>query len=124
MARTFKQIQIEGKDAYALFDTGAFRSYVREELASDIRQKVRPFRVGLGGNSRDLDEVCLLNCAIEGLDFDVKACPVEVIGKDERGQEIDAIIGATAMEEWALIPNPRAGTIDLSALRKREFVEF
>jgi hypothetical protein len=49
---------------------------------------------------------------------------VEEIGNDERGREIGAIIGATAMEEWGLIPNPKTGEIDLTLLRKREFVEF
>jgi hypothetical protein len=124
MARIFKNIEIGGKDAFVLFDTGSFRSYVREEFASNIRQKVPSFKVGLGGDFFDLDEVCLLNCAIEGLGFDVKAYPVEEIGKDECGGEIDAIIGATAMEEWSLIPDPKTGSIDLTAFRKREFIEF
>ena len=124
MARTFKDMKIEGKEAFVLFDTGSLRSYVSKEFASDTRQEVLPFKVGLGGKSFELDEVCLLNCAIEGLGFDIKAYPVEEIGNDERGREIGAIIGATAMEEWGLIPNPRTGEIDLTLLRKREFVEF
>ena len=124
MARTFKTILIEGKEAFVLFDTGAFRSYIKKQFASDVRQKVASFRVGLGGSTLELDEACLLDCAIEGLGFDVKAYPVETLGKDERGREIAAIIGATAMEEWGLIPDPRTGSIDLSFLRKREFIEF
>jgi len=28
------------------------------------------------------------------------------------------------MEKWVLIPNPKTGKIDLTALRKREFTEF
>jgi hypothetical protein len=124
MARTFRDIQIGGKEAFALFDTGSFRSYVREAFASNIRQKVPSFKVGLGGHTLELDEACLLTCAIEGLGFDVTAYPVEELGKDERGREIDLIIGATAMEEWGLIPDPRTGSIDLTVLRKREFAEF
>lgn len=124
MARTFKEMEIESKKAFVLFDTGSLRSYVRREFASGVRQKVPSFKVGLGGRSLELGEVCLLNCTIEGLDFDVKAYPVEEIGRDERGREIDAIIGATAMEEWVLILNPKTGEIDLTALRKREFIEF
>lgn len=124
MARMFKDMKIEDKEVFVLFDTGSLRSYVRREFASGIRQEVPPFKVGLGGKSLELGEVCLLNCVIEGLEFDIKAYPVEEIGKDERGREIDAIIGATAMEEWVLILNPKTGEIDLTTLRKREFIEF
>lgn len=124
MARTFRGIQIEGREAFALFDTGSLRSYVQKAFVSNIREKVPSFKVGLGGHSLELDEACLLSCALEGLGFDVKAHPVEELGRDERGRRIDAIIGATAMEEWGLIPDPRTGSIDLTLLRKREFVEF
>ena len=122
--RTFRDIEIEGKRALALFDTGSFRSYVKKGFSSSLRRRVPPFKVGLGGKLLEINEVCLLNCAIEGLGFDVKAHPVDEIGKDEKEQEIEAIIGATAMEEWGLIPNLKTGEIDLSALRKREFTEY
>jgi len=124
MARTFRNIQIEGRDAWALFDTGSLRSYIRDELAPNTRQKVSPFKVGIGGGRFTLNEVCLLRCEIEGLGFDVKAYPVKRIGKDEHGREIDATIGATAMGEWGLTPDPKTGSIDLTFLRKREFTEF
>jgi len=48
MARTFKEIEIEGKKAYALFDTGSLRSYIRKEFASEVRRKTTPFKEGLG----------------------------------------------------------------------------
>lgn len=124
MARTFKNIQIEGKEALVLFDTGSIRSYVRKEFASEIKRRTNPFKVGLGGFSFEINEVCLLNCEIEGLEFDIEAHPVEDLGSDEYARRIDAVIGALAMEKWALIPDPRTGSIDLTALRKREFIEF
>lgn len=124
MTRTFKEIEIEGKRAYVLFDTGSTRSYVRNELASKVRWKTVPFRVGLGGRVYEINETSALNCTIEGLPFDIEAHPVEELGPDERGKSIDAIIGALAMEKWVLIPNPKTGEIDLTALRKREFTEF
>lgn len=124
MTRTFKKIEIEGKEANVLFDTGSIRSYVRKEFASNVRWRTVPLRVGLSGRIYEVNEVCALNCAIEGLGFDIKAHPVEEIGVDEYGRRIDVIIGALAMEEWALIPNPKTGEIDLTALRKREFTEF
>jgi hypothetical protein len=150
MSRTFKDIQIDGKNAFALFDTGSIRSYVRKEFASQVKQRTTPFIVGLGGGTFEINESCLLNCAIEGLPFDIKAHPVKEIGTDEpnfsfkkksppyqRGlggcikrntkekrRQIDAIIGAVAMEEWGFILDPRTGSIDLTVLRKREFIEF
>ena len=124
MGRTFKNMRLEGKEAFVLFDTGSLRSYVTQEFASKTRWKTVPFEVGLGGRSFEVNEACGLNCVLEGLGFDIKAHPVEKLGKDERGREVDAIIGATAMEEWGLIPDPRTGEIDLTALRNREFTEF
>jgi len=124
MARTFKEIEIEGKKAYVLFDTGSLRSYVREEFASEVRRKITPFDVGLGGRVYRITEVCLLECAIEGLPFDIEAHPVGELGFDERKRRIDAIIGALAMEKWALTLNPKTGEIDLTMLKKREFTEY
>ncbi|MHC1611396.1 MAG: hypothetical protein ACXQTW_07395 [Candidatus Methanospirareceae archaeon] len=124
MGRTFKEMKIEGKAAFVLFDTVALRSYVRKEFASEVRRRINSFKVGIGGYSFEIDESCLLNCEIEGLEFDIEAHPIEELGTDERGQRIDAVIGAIGMEKWGLIPDPRTGSIDLTALRKREFIEF
>ncbi|RLI30931.1 hypothetical protein DRO51_04405 [Candidatus Bathyarchaeota archaeon] len=99
MARTFREIEVEGKTAYVLFDTGSTRSYVRREFASEVKRKIKPFHVGLGGRVYMVDEVCLVVCSIDGLEFDVEAHPVEDLGVDEKGRKIDAIIGALAMEK-------------------------
>jgi len=124
MARTFKEMKIKGKELFVLFDTGSLRSYVRKEFASEVKRKTIPFTVGLGGFSFKIDESCLRNCEIEGLEFDIEAHPIEGLGNDESCRQIDAVIGAIGMEKWGLIPNPRTGEIDLTMLRKREFVEF
>jgi hypothetical protein len=124
MARTFNTILIEEKKSYVLFDTGSTRSYVREEFASAIRRKIKPFEVGLGGKVQRIDETCLVNCSIDGLEFDIEAPPIKEIGRDEKGKAIDAIIGALAMEKWGLTPDPKTGQIDLTLLRRREFTEF
>ena len=122
--RVFKEIKVGDKKVYALFDTGSMRSYIKKELISDKKFKIKPFEVGLGGKSYEIEEACILLCSIDGLEFDVKAYPIEEIGRDEHGREIEMIIGATCMEEWGLIPNPMTGDIDLTLLRKREFREF
>jgi hypothetical protein len=124
VSRTFVEIEIEGRRAYALFDTGSMRSYIRREFSSDVKRRITPFDVGFGGRIYRITEVCLVECAIDGLPFDIEAHPVEDLGFDERGRRIDAIIGALAMEKWALTPNPKTGEIDLTALKKREFTEY
>lgn len=124
MARTFKNIQIEGKEVFVLFDTGSLRSYVQEGFASRIRWKTTPFSVGLGGKTHRIEETCALICTIDGLEFDIEAHPVNEIGTDEKGKKIEAIIGALSMEKWGLTPDPKTGSIDLTLLRKREFTEF
>lgn len=40
MARIFKEIMIEGKRAYILFDTGSIRSYVRREFLQKLDGKL------------------------------------------------------------------------------------
>jgi hypothetical protein len=124
VSRTFLEIEIEGMRAYALFDTGSPRSYIRREFSSDVKRRITPFDAGLGGRVYRITEVCLVECAINGLPFDIEAHPVEDLGFDEEGRGIDAVIGALAIEKWALTPNPRTGEIDLTALKKREFTEY
>ena len=123
MARTFREMEIEGRRVLVLFDTGSLRSYVRKGLTSKIAWKTIPFKVGLGGRYFEIDDACMLNCAIDGLGFDIEAHPIDDLG-EERGRRIDAIIGAMAMEKWGLIPDPKTGEIDLTVLRKREFIEY
>jgi len=79
--------------------------------------------VGLGGKTRHLDERCDLTATIDGLEFDMTAYLVEELGETEHGA-LDAIIGALTMEEWVIKLDPRTGELDLSGLRKREFIEY
>ncbi|UCE19434.1 MAG: hypothetical protein JSV84_03555 [Gemmatimonadota bacterium] len=71
----------------------------------------------------EVNEFCLIHGRIEGLDSDTKAVPVDEIGKIN-GKTLDVLIGALTMEEWEIIPNPKDATLDLSGLRRREFMEF
>jgi hypothetical protein len=86
VSRTFVEIEIEGRRAYALFDTGSIRSYIRREFSSDVKRRITPFDVGLGGRIYRIAEVCLVECAIDGLPFDIEAHPVEDLGFDEGGE--------------------------------------
>lgn len=125
MARIIKSIEIEGQPAVALFDTGAVLTYVRSALvATTFRKPVaRTFRVGLGGRTIEIRELCLVGGKIEGLEFDTDAVPVDEVGYAD-GHELDVIIGARTMEQWEILLDPRTGALNLEGLRRREFTEF
>jgi hypothetical protein len=125
MARIIKEIEIQGRPAIALFDTGALYSYVRETLAKDApRIEVpAPPRVALGGKTVEVRELRFIRGKIEGLDFVAEVVPLEEIGVVD-GQELDALIGARTMEQWEIRLDPRTKMLDLEGLRRREFTEF
>jgi hypothetical protein len=125
MGRIIKTIEIEGQPAVALFHTGAMLTYVRSSIvAKSVRKPVaKPVRVALGGQAIEVSEQCLFDGKIEGLDFFGKTVPVQDLGKAD-GHHLDAIIGATTMEEWEIKLDPHSGTLDLEGLRRREFTEY
>jgi len=123
--RIVKEVEIEGKRAQALLDTGSFHTYVTRRLLEGVpmHRLLQPFKVALGGKEIEVKERCLFNGKIEGLDFSTWAIPIDELGAAD-GKTIDALIGASTMEEWEIIPNPRDGMLDLSGLRRREFTEY
>jgi len=125
MARIIKTIEIEGRKATALFDTGALYTYVRSELVSRAPKRVikEPPRVVLGGQIIEVKNVCLMEGKIEGLGFFSEAVVVDELGSAD-GRRLDAIIGARTMEQWEIKLDPRTGELDLEGLRRREFTEF
>ena len=125
MARIIKTIEIEGKQATALFDTGALYTYVRSSLTKGAPRRTLkpPVRVALGGREFEIRELCFVEGKIEGLDFLTHAVPVEELGAAD-GHELDAIIGTLTMEQWEIKLDPRTGTLDLEGLRRREFTEY
>jgi hypothetical protein len=125
MGRIVKQIEIEGQAATVLFDRGASTSYVRRDLIAEVPKRTlpQPYRVGLGGKTLEVREVCLVIARIEGLSFDTEAVAVDGLGKID-GHDLDAIIGVLAMEKWEIKLDPKTGALDLDGLRRREFTEF
>jgi hypothetical protein len=125
MSRVIKTIEIEGQPVKALFDTGAFHSYVlRKYLATvPMRAVTKPYEVALGGETIQIRERALVNGKIEGLDFDTSVVPVTSLGK-ANGHDLDAIIGAITMEAWEITVNPKDGSLGLDGLRRREFTEY
>jgi len=125
MGRITKEIEIEGKRAIALFDTGTVHTYIRSPLLLDVpkRTVTRPYRVALGEKEIQVKELCVALGKIEGLEFDAEAVPLEEIGRAD-GRELDAIIGALTMEKWEIRLDPKKQELDLEGLRRREFTEF
>ena len=84
MARIIKSIEIQGKPANARFDTGATNTYVRSALVADAPRQamVTPAHVGLGGETIESRELCLIQGKIEGLDFLADAVPVSKLGRE------------------------------------------
>jgi hypothetical protein len=123
MTRIVKEIEVGARALRTLFDSGSLRSYIKAEFRPPTARKVKPITVGLGGEVRQLDERCDLTAAIDGLEFDMTAYVVEELGETEHGF-LDAIVGALTLEEWYIKLYPRTGELDLSGLRKREFIEY
>ena len=123
MTRIVKEIDVEGRRLRALFDTGSLRSYVRAEFRPPSTRRVSPINVGLGGTVRELNERSDFTARIGDLEFDMTAYIVEELGETEHGR-LDALVGALTMEEWYIKLDPQRGELDLSALRKREFIEY
>lgn len=127
MSRVIKTIEIEGQPVKALFDTGAFHSYLLRKYLEEIPQRVvpvsKPYEVALGGETIRITERAMVNGKIEGLDFDTSVVPVDSLGK-ANGHHLDAIIGAITMEAWEITVNPKDGSLGLEGLRRREFTEY
>lgn len=125
MGRIIKEIEVGGKKAIALFDTGAWHSYIIKNLLGNfpVGKVTKPYKVTLGGIKIEIKENALIEGKIEGLDFNTTAIPIEEIGIVD-GKEIDVIIGAFTMEEWEITLSPKTDDLGLEGLKRREFTEF
>lgn len=126
MGRIVREINLNGEEVTALFDTGAFRSYIREDTVPEGTQCTEatdPIRTHIGGKEHVVTKKCLLKAAVEDGEFDIAPNPIPDIGAAD-GEEIDLLIGATVMEEWDIRPIPKQGRLDFVGVREREFTEF
>ena len=127
MSRVIKTIEIEGQPVKALFDTGAFHTYVLRKYLEAVPDRLvpvtKPYEVALGGETIQIRERALVNGKIEGLDFDTSVVPVDSLGR-ANGHDLDAVIGAITTEAWEITVDPKDGTLGLEGLRRREFTEY
>lgn len=125
MSRVRVPIQVNGRECWALFDTGALNSYIVADAVGTLpRWRLpKPEPVALGGKAHQIEEECWLICTVEGYHVRARARIVNDIGKDEDDRRIEVLMGALAMEEWRIRPIPDEGRLDMSHYPK-EFVEF
>ena len=125
MSRVIKTIEVEGKPAVALFDPGAFYSYILRKYLKGVpkRAVTKPFEISLGGETFVVREQAIINGKIEGLDFNAMVIPKDSLGK-ANGHKLDAIIGAGTMEQWEISVHPADGSLGLEGLKRREFTEY
>ena len=125
MSRVIKTIEVEGRPTVALFDTGAFHSYVlRRYLRGIPRRRVsRPYEVSLGDETFVVRGHVVVNGKFEDLDFTTTVVPVDSLGKTD-GHKLEAIIGAITLEQWEITVNPKDGSLGLEGLRRREFTDY
>jgi hypothetical protein len=125
MGRIRENIDVNGRESWTLFDTGARNTYVTPAVAAVLQTvKVRkPYRSALGGSVKLANETAVLEANIEGRAVSTHAMVVDYIGKDEDGREIDVLFGAIAMQQWGIRPVPDEDRLDFSHFPE-EFVEF
>ena len=125
MGRIRKNIEINGKNFWTLFDTGSRNTYITKDVAQLLSTFDLPVvnHVSLGGMVHNIKQVCMLFCKIDGYNIMDEARVLEKIGKDDDGKEIDVLLGALTMQQWGIIAVPEKEDIDMSNYPK-EFIEF
>jgi len=125
MGRIRQMVNINGRECWTLFDTGARNTYVVPEVASLLTtSKIKkPFRSAIGGKVKETTETALLDAEIEGRRISTHAMVIDEIGVDEDGKPIEVLFGALAMQQWGIRLIPEQEKLDLTHYPE-EFVEF
>ena len=125
MGRIRQTINVNARECWTLFDTGARNTYVVPEVASLLTtSKTRkPFRSAIGGEVKETTETALLEAEVEGRRISTHAMVIDEIGNDEDGRPIEILLGALAMQQWGIRLIPEQEKLDLTHYPE-EFVEF
>ena len=125
MGRIRQKIDVDGRQCWTLFDTGARNTYVIPSVAQILKTSVTPrtIRTALGGTVRETNTAALLEAEIEGHPISTHALVIDEIGKDEDGTPIEILLGALAMQQWGIRPIPDEERLDLSHYPE-EFIEY
>ncbi|MBI4614967.1 MAG: hypothetical protein HY720_15250 [Planctomycetes bacterium] len=120
-----RPIQVDGRQLWTLFDTGARNTYVLASALSGLTVvplKV-PRKASLGGKVHAIDRACFLEAVVEGKPVEGDAVVIDEIGLDEEGRAIEVLFGALLMQKWGIKVCPETESLDLTHYPK-EFVEF
>ncbi len=125
MGRIRQMINVQGRESWTLFDTGARRTYIVPAVASVLTTSAlsHPIRTALGGAVQESNKAALLEAEVEGLPISTHAMVIDHIGKDDDGKQIEVLFGALAMQEWGIRLIPEHEKLDMSHY-PTEFVEF
>lgn len=101
-------IDVNGRDSWTLFDTGARNTYIVPAVAAVLTvHKARyPYRTALGGATRVARETAILEAELKGYPISTHAMVLDSIGRDEDGKDIEILFGALAMQQWGVRPWP------------------
>ena len=115
MGRVRELIKVDGRECWALFDTGVRSTYVLNVVADKLRKTAtfHPIRTALGGSVKESTCTALLQAEVQGRPVSTHALMVDEIGKDENGRRIEILFGALAMQQWGIRPVPEEGRLDL-----------
>lgn len=116
MRRVKREVEVEGRSFWALFDTGSMNTYVVEEVASLLPTFAlnKPEPTGLGGRTQQVEKECRLACLVEGHSIHVLALVLPQIGSDEGGRRVEILLGALAMQQWGIAPIPKEEGVDMT----------
>jgi hypothetical protein len=125
MGRIRRNIKVDGRQCWTLFDSGARNTYVTCPVARLLStyRFTGPIRSAIGGRIRETDTAAMLDAVVEGRRVLTQALVVDDIGADEDGRPIEILFGALAMQQWGIRLIPEEERLDLSHYPE-EFVEF
>ena len=125
MGRIRKDIDVEGRHCWALFDSGARNTYIVRDIAVNLPmfELRNPQLVNLDGRSHNVLNDCRLECVIEGFNILTHARVLDEIGTNEDRNRIEVLIGALTMQEWGIRLNMEEEQLDMSHY-PMEFIEF
>jgi len=125
MGRIRQMINVQGRDSWTLFDSGARNTYIVPAVASILTtsELAQPMRTALGGAVREANKVAILEAKVEGLPISTHAVVIDHIGQDDDGKPIEVLFGALAMQQWGIRLIPEHEKLDMSHY-PTEFVEY
>ena len=96
MGRIREMINVDGRDCWTLFDTGARNTYVIPAVAARLTtsETRHPIRSALGGGVKMTNQTAILEAEVEGHPISTHALVVDEIGADEDGRSIEVLFGS------------------------------